>query len=411
MDKFKKEELIEKIAHSLDITPQMYNESISVIRGITHYLISQIPNLEIFKQGSFKLGTVIRPYNKDKDGEYDVDLVVKFQKDKDKISPSQLKQVLRACLKSEHYEKLLDDEKRRCWTLHIPSRTTPFHVDLLPCIKESDNIIQNLSPIELRGSSVAITNIKDKDSKPYTYEWLTSNPKGFSQWFDSVNYKAYKEVKIRDRERIFNQNPDIFGSVEEVSDEYTRSPLQKVIQILKRHRDVMFFDNKEVAPISIIITTLVGKIVEENSSVFNTTYDLLNFVIDGLNFYSQLTISGYTTDFDERFKNKKLITKHMKDGKPYWQIQNPANSKENLANKWNEHPEKIESFFKWVKQVKVDLIDILDQTPAEIQAKLKYCLGEEFGNSLFENFSFESINASNTRVLNFNNQTPKPYRG
>ena len=296
-------------------------------------------------------------------------------------------------------------------TLHIPSRTTPFHVDLLPCIKESENIIKNLSPIELRGSSVAITNIKDKDSKPYTYEWLTSNPKGFSQWFDSVNYKAYKEVKIRDRERIFNQNPDIFGSVKEVSDEYTRSPLQKVIQILKRHRDVMFFDNKEVAPISIIITTLVGKIVEENSSVFNTTYDLLNFVIDGLNFYSQLTISGCTTDFDERFKNKKLITKHMKDGKPYWQIQNPANSKENLANKWNENPEKIESFFKWVKQVKVDLIDILDQTPAEIQEKLKYCLGEEFGNSLFENFSFESINASNTRVLNFNNQTPKPYRG
>ena len=46
----------------------------------------------------------------------------------------------------------------------------------------------------------------------------------------------------------------------------------------------------------------------------------------------------------------------------------------------------------------------------EIQAKLKYCLGERFGNSLFENFSFETFNTSNTRGLNFNNQTPKPYR-
>ena len=410
MDKLKKEELIDKIAHALDITPNMYNESKRVIKGITHHLTSQIPDLEIYKQGSFKLDTIIRPYKKDKDGEYYIDLVIKFQKSKNSISPSQLKNTLRSCLKSEHYERLLDDEKRRCWTLHIPSTTTPFHVDLLPCIQESNDIIQNLSPINLRDLSVAITNIKDKHVKPYAYEWLTSNPKGFSQWFDNVNYNTYREVKSRDKERIFKQNQHLFGSAEEVGDEYTRSPLQKVIQILKRHRDVMFCDNKDVAPISIIITTLVGKIVEENDTVFNTTYDLLNFVIEGLNFYSQLTISGYTTDFDENFKTKRLITKHMKDGKPYWRIANPANSQENLADKWNEVPEKVEAFFKWVKQVKVDLIDILEQSPAEIQAKLKYCLGERFGNSLLENFSFENINTSNTRILNFNNQTPKPYR-
>ena len=76
MDKFKKEELMNKIAHALDITPQMYNESMSAVRGLSAYIKNQIKNVEIYKQGSFKLGTIVRPYYKDKDGEFDIDLVV-----------------------------------------------------------------------------------------------------------------------------------------------------------------------------------------------------------------------------------------------------------------------------------------------------------------------------------------------
>jgi len=410
MDNFKKEELMNKIAQALDITPQMYNESMSAVRVLNAYIKNQINNVEIYKQGSFRLGTIVRPYYRDKEGEFDIDLVVQFQSNKNNTNPSIIKQALRTCLSSQNYRTLLDEEKRRCWTLHYPSNTCSFHVDLLPCVDESSEIKSSISPSQYKNTSIAITEIEDKNNKPFSYKWKTSNPKGYAQWFDDVNHRVYGEIKKQDRLRVFNENITMFDSVDSVSDEYTRTPLQKVIQILKRHRDIMFYDNKEDAPISIIITTLVGKIVEENITVFNTTYDLLNFVIDGLNFYSKLTISGYTTDFDENFKNKKLITKNMKDGKPYWEIANPANSQENLADKWNEHPEKIEAFFRWVKQVKVDLIDILDLTPSEIQAKLKYCLGERFVNGIFQNFSFQNINTTNTRTLNFNSQTPKPYR-
>ena len=34
----KKQELIERIAHSLDITPEMYDQSQSVVRGLTNYV-------------------------------------------------------------------------------------------------------------------------------------------------------------------------------------------------------------------------------------------------------------------------------------------------------------------------------------------------------------------------------------
>ena len=63
MDKSKKKELIEKVAHGLDITPDMYNRSESVVRGISAYLKNIDPSVQVYKQGSFKLGTIVRPYS------------------------------------------------------------------------------------------------------------------------------------------------------------------------------------------------------------------------------------------------------------------------------------------------------------------------------------------------------------
>lgn len=410
MDKFKKEELMNKIAHTLDITPQMYNESMSAVRGLSAYIKNQINNVEIYKQGSFRLGTIVRPYYKDKDGEFDIDLVVQFQASKNNIKPSIIKQALRSCLSSQNYRNLLEEEKRRCWTLHYPSNTCSFHVDLLPCVDESLEVKNSIAPVQYRNTSIAITEIEDKKTKPYNYKWMTSNPKGYAEWFDDINQRVYGEIKKQDRLRVLNENITMFDSIDSVSDEYTRTPLQQVIQILKRHRDVMYCNDSDNAPISIIITTLVGKIVEENPKVYNTTYDLLNFVIEGLNFYSQLTIGGITTDFSEDFKTKKLITKNMQNGKPYWCIKNPANSQENLVNKWNENPEKATEFFKWVRQVKSDLIDILDFEPEQIKQKLKYCLGERISNQVLYDFNFNNIDSSKSRTLNFSDSTPKPYR-
>ena len=123
-----------------------------------------------------------------------------------------------------------------------------------------------------------------------------------------------------------------------------------------------------------------------------------------------MTTSGITSDFDADFNNKKLITKKTQNGKVYWSIKNPANSQENLAEKWNESPEKAIEFFKWVRKVKEDLIDILDLDKYTIIEKLKFCLGESISNHIFEHFSFDSAKNAQTKILNFNQNTPKPYR-
>ena len=407
----KKKELIERIAHSLDITPDMYNHSQSVVRGLTNYITNIDPSIEVYKQGSFKLGTIIRPYKKDKYGDFDIDLVVQFSDRKEMVNPSEIKLRLGEYLEKSNYKAFLDEEGRRCWTLNYPhpygDSALSFHIDLLPCIDESGNVKSTIKPDNLKGTAVAITHIEDKRTNPYKYVWKTSNPQGFAKWFDFVNYGKYKAVKTNDRQRIYENHKHLFSSIEAVGDDYTRSPLQMVIQILKRHRDVMYAntEREDFKPISIIITTLVGKIVEENDIVENNTYKLLNSILKGLEFYASLLTPGITSDFSDNYKTKKLIRKRMVDGKVVWDIKNPANSGENLADKWCKDSKYATEFFRWIKQAQVDLVDILeaDNNPEDIKAKLKYCLDVDIAS-----ISFSEI--VQPRPMNAPRDIPKPYK-
>lgn len=411
MNSVVRKELMDKIAQALDITPDMFNKAMSVAKGLANYIEDQGYTVEVYKQGSFKLGTIIKPYKKDKDSDYDMDLVVQYVDKKEKQNHSVIKQRLGDALKKSQYKDYLDKEGRRCWTLIYPKTVTidaSFHIDLLPCLDEDASVKETITPIKYRNSAIAITNIKDKESNPIVYDWQSSNPKGYIQWFHELNTNKYNSVRTQDKKRVFEANRTLFESVEKVGDEYTRTPLQKVIQILKRHRDVMYTNNiyADYKPISIIITTLIGKIVEENSIVYNSTYELLCQILLGLEFYAGLLAAGMTSDFAEDFKNKKLITKHMHAGKPYWSIKNPADSNDNLANRWNDDPQYSIEFFKWIKQAKNDLIDILDFSKDDILAKIKYCLGEDVAMVL-KGFNFEYGSVS--RPVEDNAVLPKPY--
>jgi hypothetical protein len=50
----------------------------------------------------------------------------------------------------------------------------------------------------------------------------------------------------------------LYASIETVPPYEWKTPLQRSVQLLKRHRDVMFRDNPSVGPISMIITNLAA---------------------------------------------------------------------------------------------------------------------------------------------------------
>jgi hypothetical protein len=408
----KKKELIELLARSLDITPDMYNVAQSKVRGIENYLQSVDHRIIVYKQGSFKHGTIVRPYKKD---DYDIDLVVELPMDKNSVQPSAVKKALGLYLQNQNYRiSLQAEEGRRCWTLKYPrssdGKIAAFHIDLVPSVLESAAEKATINPPTYRNTAIAITHIEDRRTNPYTYGWRSSNPQGYSKWFDDINYGKYGAIMANDRQRVFESYRNMFASASDVGDDYTRSPLQMVIQILKRHRDVMYngTPQQDYKPISIIITTLVAKIVEANNIVTNNTYDLLNTVIEGLVFYSNLLTHGITSDSDD-FKTKQLISKRMVNGFAKWYIPNPTDSKENFADKWCKDSTYASEFFRWVKRAKQDLLDILDgsQKSDDIKGKLKYCLGQDVANVLG---GFVFSETSQPRVMSSTIPGAKPYR-
>ena len=256
---------LEQFAEELDVPESKYLEAKKRYEGVGEWLGKDDSPLskygpEIYSQGSFCLGTVIKPItNKD---EYDVDLVCFLSNlKKESTSQEQLKRMVGDCLKAnETYKRLLDLEGQRCWTLNYANE---FHMDILPTI--ADDVLRANGG--LLADAVLITDknrIANKDP-----EWPKSNPKGYTKWFQS----RQESVFIALRKRLAESAK---ASVDDIPEYRVKTPLQQTIQILKRHRDIYYSRKKnDCKPISIIITTLAASLYKGQDNVYNAIYDIL----------------------------------------------------------------------------------------------------------------------------------------
>lgn len=327
-----------KVAEELDIPESRYLEAKKRYESVGEWLSKDDSFLadyspEIYPQGSFQLGTVVKPItNKD---EYDIDLVC-FLADleKDNTSQRELKSMVGKRLKeNDIYRKLLDEEGRRCWTLNYADE---FHMDILPAIPD----------LEFQGrgglfqGAILITD-KEKIDRG-DMEWPRSNPKGYAKWFISRQETVFTDMKKRLAEVMK-------ASVDDVPDYKVRTPLQRAVQVLKRHRDI-YFSKKEsyYKPISIIITTLAARLYQGQENIFSAIYDILQ---------------GISEDAV------------MHQGKYY--IPNPVNPAENFADKWNEDQKLPVAFFDWIDNARNTFCkDILKKdVDMEIGDILKESLG------------------------------------
>ena len=88
--------LVDEIAGRLDITKEQYQLAVRHYEKLAEYLSSVLDKeLHIYPQGSFMLGTVIKPYIKEAEADFDVDLVCEFTNDTEKtILPKDLKKIV-----------------------------------------------------------------------------------------------------------------------------------------------------------------------------------------------------------------------------------------------------------------------------------------------------------------------------
>lgn len=312
---------LEKIVSDLDISPTDFERARSRYKAVADWLkggeYASGDQMDIYIQGSFRLGTVIRPYRNSSDADYDIDQVCEINGHT--TTARILKHDVGDRLKNNaDYERMLDEEGRRCWTLIYASQEgrPGFHLDVLP---------------SRLGSDYASTRIDITHKNAGAYSWKSSNPKGYYEWFKACN--AFSEsTLISQRARIFEKNGALYKSASEVPKQLIRTNLQRSIQLMKRHRDV-FFDGKEFSPISVIITTICAH-KYTGAAIYETIIGFCDYVIGRL----ATVILGSQPGYDG-------ILDYVNGG---WVIPNPADNDENFADKWRKERERETAFFSWV---------------------------------------------------------------
>lgn len=358
-----KKELLDKIytelAESLNITDTMTVEIINSYEAVGKYLgnLEEELDIQIYPQGSMGLGTLVRPISSDEEGDYDVDLVC-LLKNGSYLSAKDIKQIVGKRLsEGERYKSRLDEEGKRCWTLKYPD----FHMDILPSVPQ----LNQSTIFDRKNTEIRLTNKEEEG----VYSDKISNPKAYREWFIEQ-----MEVTFLKRREIVAKKRNV--EIEKVKLFDVRTPLQMAIQILKRHRDIMF-SGKENKPISIIITTLAAKAYTGQTDL----YDTIETILQNMHKYIEKDSSG------------KIL------------ICNPTVSSENFADKWEESPEKERAFFDWVRSAQTDIL----QNPMEfaggfgcMKNQLREIFGSRAVNQAFEVYEKKNLNDKNIENLGVN---------
>lgn len=285
---------------------------------------------QIYVQGSFRLGTAIRPLNDEE--EYDVDSVCELRLlGTGDLSQKALKKLVGDEIKAYRVaQNMLKPvtEGKRCWVLSY-SDGAQFHMDIVPAVPNNSRqkLLLEARGLDTRWSETAIV-ITDVRSPTYEYisdDWQRSNPKGYAKWFQLRMGPIFE----RKRRAIAES---VHASVEDIPEYRVRTPLQSAIMILKRHRDGMFVDRYDERPISVIITTLAAHAYNGEEKISDALYAIL----------------ANMDRFIER-DGQTLI------------IRNPSDPLENFADKWPTHPERREAFFEWLAQARHDFGQLAQQ--------------------------------------------------
>jgi hypothetical protein len=135
-------QILRHLADSIDISESRYEDAVKKYEAVGNWLGKEGSPLalyspEISPQGSFNLGTVVKPVSLE--DTYDIDLVCHLDISKNEITQQLLKKMVGDRLKANKtYLGMLAKEGRRCWTLDYAD-SAKFHLDILPAIPDDYN--------------------------------------------------------------------------------------------------------------------------------------------------------------------------------------------------------------------------------------------------------------------------------
>lgn len=345
--------ILQLVLTEIEIPRSYYEKAVARHRSLGEWLCRPESAVAVFAplvvpQGSFRYGTVVRPVVETQ--KYDLDNVTTLQMAKTRMSQKDLKNLYGAEIKAYAIAHKMTDpieERNRCWRLFY-SDAFSFHLDSLPCVPEDQRLVDAITaagvPVHLAKLAVAITDKRHPHYERISAALFSSNPRGFADWFEECA-RSWALPHLRDLVK-----GNLYAAVEDVPAYEFKTPLQQAIQILKRHRDVMFRSSPKLAPISMIITNLAALAYEGEPDLFATLANIA-----------------------------EKMPQFVRADKP--RVPNPANPAEDYADKWSLDPTLERSFWRWQTQVRADLKKLADAVAGETLGDL---IARTFGVVLTE---------------------------
>lgn len=314
------DDLLNRIAAKLQLDQTRRDNAERSYKAVTEFIENDEEffskfKLNIYPQGSYRLGTTVKPKSGE---EYDLDFVLEVDLDYKKYNPMILLDNLERCLKGSDTYRDKVERKKRCIGINYKN---DFHLDIIPA-----------APRTIFGGD----DIKISDRK--LENWLDSSPKGYVKWFES---------KYISKSLVLEKAAAVENLPEKIPYHFIQ-PLQRVVQLFKRYRDIYFNNKKEdYKTRSIVITTLCGlyygKENSENKALLN--------ILEGI----KGKISSSPTPFE---------------------LVNPSNPNEKFSDHWLDKPYVYDHFKLFISDFYTKWVKINNSEGPAIYSMLKEMFGE-----------------------------------
>jgi hypothetical protein len=275
-----------EVCEELQLAPTRYVSAVERYGSVNQLLEQagspfQFFRPRIYPQGSMALGTTSKPV----EGPHDLDFVLQIDTPYWRLHPlAGLNALYEFLSDNEIYRKMISLKNRVVRLTYADE----FYMDILPAYTDSAS----------GGTCILVPDRARVSLCP-------SNPEGYILWF---------------RNRCFTRRRLLLEKAKPVPSQqvvHEKEPLQLAVQLLKRWRDLAFED-QDLAPISVVLTTLAATFYEGEESVS----DALSTILAGI--VNAVAIAD---------SNGERIV-----------VRNPSNLLEDFGEKWDANPEAYNKF-------------------------------------------------------------------